>query len=78
MTDVTTEFWKELPDVLAQCAQLDDEAAAATLIDFLEPYRHAWPSVAASMGASAPRRALAVLAVRILAAKDSVDDSIPA
>jgi hypothetical protein len=73
----TTEFWKEIPDVLAQTAQLDDERAADTLVDFLEQYRHVWPSIAASMQASAARRALFVLAVRVLAEKDLVDDDTP-
>ncbi len=74
-----SEFWRELPDVLAQAEQLGDEAAAAeVLVEFLEQFRHVWPAIAASLHVSTGRRALFQRSVRILAERDMVDDSIPA
>jgi hypothetical protein len=72
-----SEFWSELPDVLAQAEQLDDAAAASVLVEFLEAYRHAWTAIAASIHASAGRRALFERGVLILAERDMVDDRLP-
>ena len=72
-----SEFWAELPHVLSEAEHLEDAEAAAMLVNFLEDYRHMWPNIAASMRASAARRALFERSVLILAERDGVDDGIP-
>jgi hypothetical protein len=70
-------FWSSLSVVLAEIDGMADEAAAETLIDYLERYREGWTAIAASMHASAGRRALVERGVQILAQRDMVDDGIP-
>ena len=65
------EFWSELPDVLTAVDGMEDAAAAATLIEFLELYREDWSAIVASSRNHAGHRALVARAMLILAEKDS-------
>jgi hypothetical protein len=44
MTDVES-VWDEVPDALTAVDALADATAAEILIEFLEGYREAWPTI---------------------------------
>jgi hypothetical protein len=47
MTDPAL-FFSEFDDVLTDIDGLDDETAAATLVEFLEGHREEWPAIKAA------------------------------
>jgi hypothetical protein len=60
-------FWSDLGDVLTEIDGMADEAAAEMLIEFLEGYRDAWPTIAG-------RRALFARARLVLAERTGNDE----
>jgi hypothetical protein len=69
------DFWSELPHVLFEAEQLDDESSAAMLVNFLEGHRHTWEAIVVAMRASSGKRALFERACLLLAERRA-DESV--
>lgn len=60
--------------MLTEIDGMADEAAAETLIEFLEGYRDAWPTIRATVRESAGRRTLFARARLVLAERTGNDE----
>jgi G:T/U-mismatch repair DNA glycosylase len=74
-TMYANDFWSELPHVPFEAEQLDDEASAAMLINFLEDHRQTWEAIVVAMRATSGKRALFERACLVLAER-KVDERL--
>lgn len=79
MSTNTDEFWSGLREILREAEEiLDDEDAAALLVEFLEQHRWMFPRIASTLRLTGTKRTLIQRAAAILAVHDgSIDDGIP-